>query len=526
VDLVVTLPPGLSYNAGSALAYKGPDDTGVAVGIADPSIAGNVMTFYDIADKGNDLVDTLEAEGGNDTLVLKFSVRSSCYTTQNVGLNLRYYDCCEDIQYSTTTNRSVTALFPSLSVVKAPVTIAGDCGTDVTWPVAVTNNGTGNAQVVRVEDTLGVGLTYVPGSFTTPDKPGTAIANLGGQVWGWEFNGLAAGATVTFTLDSTLSPVDCTVGLRQNNVRAIWGCGTAGDATDNNPATTAYDCAYGTWANAPTATLTILVPIVTAIVVDRNSPQTLYAGVDGRGIYKSSNSGQSWTAVAGQTTNLRIKQVVIHPTTSSTLFAATYGGGVATSTDAGDHWDMCDNTGLSGSGLNVLAIAIAPDGRLYVGTEAGVYRSADYANCDSWEVRNSGLTAPAGMLVIDPVTPSTLYAGLDGAGVYKSTDSGGAWDEANGTAPNSLTNLRVKAVVINPGGSTKLYAATYGGGVYKSINSGDAWDVCANTNLTNLNLVTLSIDANGKLYAGTEAGVFVSTDACATWAAMNNGLPN
>ncbi len=152
------------------------------------------------------MTNILQADGGNDTLVLKFSVKSSCYVTQNVGFNLRYYDCCDDTQYSTTPRQQVTALFPTLTVTKTPVSTTTDCGTAVTWTVVVNNNGTGNAQVVRVEDTLGDWLTYVPGSFTTPDKPGTSIANLGGQVWAWEFNNLAAGATATFTLGSTLSP--------------------------------------------------------------------------------------------------------------------------------------------------------------------------------------------------------------------------------------------------------------------------------------------------------------------------------
>ncbi len=131
-------------------------------------------------------------------------------------------------------------------------------------------------------------------------------------------------------------------------------------------------------------------------------------------------------------------------------------------------------------------------------------------------------------IIIDPATPTTLYAGLDGAGVYKKTATTD-WTAAT-TQP---TNNRVKALVIKPGDSTKLYAATYGGGVFKSTNnSGDSgnngleWTVCANTGLTNLNVVSLTIDANGKLYAGTEAGVFMSTNDCATWTAMNNGLPD
>ena len=91
--------------------------------------------------------------------------------------------------------------------------------------------------------------------------------------------------------------------------------------------------------------------------------------------------------------------------------------------------------------------------------------------------------------------------------------------------------------MFKPGDSTTLYAATYGNGVYFSRSSGDpannglSWAVCTdgtttNSGLTNLNVVSLTSDPTGKLYAGTEAGVFVSTNECATWTAMNNGLPN
>ncbi|MDP4028452.1 MAG: DUF1566 domain-containing protein [Gallionella sp.] len=123
-------------------------------------------------------------------------------------------------------------------------------------------------------------------------------------------------------------------------------------------------------------------------------------------------------------------------------------------------------------------------------------------------------------IVVDPVAPATLYAGIDGAGVYKSTDGSASWSAAS-TQP---TNTRVKALVIKPGDSAALFAATYGGGVFKSSDSGVNWSACA-TQPANLNLLSLTMDAAGKLYAGSEAGVFVSSDGCASWAAMNAGLP-
>jgi len=124
-------------------------------------------------------------------------------------------------------------------------------------------------------------------------------------------------------------------------------------------------------------------------------------------------------------------------------------------------------------------------------------------------------------IVIDPATPAKVYSALDGAGVYRSTDSGANWTVAT-TQPS---NLNVKALAIKSASPATLFAASYGGGVFKSTDSAATWAACA-TQPTNLNLLSLASDAAGRLYAGSEAGVFVSTDDCATWAAMNTGLPN
>ncbi len=291
-----------------------------------------------------------------------------------------------------------------------------------------------------------------------------------------------------------------------------------------------------------TANMTItanfaVIAVVTSIIPDPATPGRVITGNDGYGVYIGTTSGGviTWAPATTQPTNLRIKLLVINLTTGSTLFAATYGGGVFRSTDSGDNWAVCkDGSGVENGGLtnlNVVSMGIDASGKLYAGTEGGIFASSD--GCVSWNDKSTDLPNPASnppvVIVIDPVTPTTLYAGLDDGGVYKSINSGGTWNVAT-TPP---TNTRVKALVIKPGNSTKLYAATYGGGVFKSINnSGDPanngmdWGACGNTDLTNLNVVSLTIDANGKLYAGTEAGVFTSSDNCDNWTEMNNGLPN
>jgi hypothetical protein len=127
-------------------------------------------------------------------------------------------------------------------------------------------------------------------------------------------------------------------------------------------------------------------------------------------------------------------------------------------------------------------------------------------------------TIAANSIVVDPTAPTTLHAGLDGAGVYRSTDSGANWTAAT-TQP---ANLRIKALALRD--SSTLYAATQGGGVFVSSDGGVNWAGCA-TQPANLNLHSLLLAADGKLYAGSEAGVFVSGDGCGTWTAVNAGLP-
>ncbi len=261
---------------------------------------------------------------------------------------------------------------------------------------------------------------------------------------------------------------------------------------------------------------------VESIVVDPSAPARLYATVAGSGVFISTGNGTTWSAAATQPDNLKIKRLVIHPVTRSTLFAASYGSGMYKSTDSGNVWTTCANTNLSGAALNAVSLAIDPSGALYAGTEAGIYTSSD---CTSWVAVNSGLivdaSKPPVAIAVDPANTAKLYAGLDGAGIFRSIDSGANWSPAT----IQPANLRIRALAFKPGESTNLYAASYGNGLFKSLDSGVTWDSCTNTNLTNLNMLSLTIDASGKLYAGSEAGVFVSSDGCVSWTAINGGLP-
>ena len=70
-------------------------------------------------------------------------------------------------------------------------------------------------------------------------------------------------------------------------------------------------------------------------------------------------------------------------------------------------------------------------------------------------------------LVVDPMSPSTVYAGTEG-GVLKSTDGGATWARAG------LTDNPVFTLAIDPGVPSLLYALT-STGLLKSANGGETW---------------------------------------------------
>jgi len=177
-------------------------------------------------------------------------------------------------------------------------------------------------------------------------------------------------------------------------------------------------------------------------------------------------------------------------------------------------------------GGNVRALALDPvrADTLYAGTGGGVFKSTNAGT--SWRDANSGLTNSVYgnsvyALAIDPSENATVYAGGD-AGVFKSTNGGTSW-----AVSSDLEGTIVLALAINPSAPATIYAGLSGGGdfgVAKSANGGASWTGV----FTNNYVPALAIDpsAPATLYAGTWTGVFKSTNGGTSWSAVNSGLTN
>ena len=131
------------------------------------------------------------------------------------------------------------------------------------------------------------------------------------------------------------------------------------------------------------------------------------------------------------------------------------------------------------------------------------------------------------VVAIDPIVPSTLYAGSDRGG-YKSTDGGANWEAVNFGFPSS----EIQSIAIDPSTPSTLYAGIFDC-VYKSIDGGAHW-LAVNSGLPSPNdyggpEMPIAIDPGtpSTLYVGIPGdGVYQSTDGGAHWLAFSSGLPN
>ncbi|MGH7392250.1 MAG: WD40/YVTN/BNR-like repeat-containing protein [Candidatus Rokuibacteriota bacterium] len=188
--------------------------------------------------------------------------------------------------------------------------------------------------------------------------------------------------------------------------------------------------------------------------------------------------------------------------------------------------DVWTSNGPPGGGtLSVLAIDPTRPTTLYAGGDGiGVFKSLDGGA--SWRAVNIGLgNVDVTGIVVAPSAPGTLYVGTNGTGVFKSTNGGGTWTAVN-------TGLRqfaqVTDVAVDPSSPTTAYAALLGDdGVFKTVNGGATW-TAINTGLTDRVVGELASDprAPGTLYAGTNTGVFKTIDGGQNWMAVNTGLPS
>ncbi len=295
-----------------------------------------------------------------------------------------------------------------------------------------------------------------------------------------------------------------------------------------------------------------------SIAIDPTRPETVYVGTGepnggggsvtygGTGVFRTTNGGASWTNMGLEATRF-VGRVVVDPSTPNRVFVAALGAlfstnperGVYRSTDCGETWEhvlaSTDSTGaidvaVHPTNSDIVYAALwerirGPDYRRYGGPTSGMFRSTDGG--DTWHELTNGLPtgADVGRIGFDisrsqPVVLYAIYADADPgyfAGVYRTTDGGDSWVRSYDSALSNVYssfgwwfgNIRV-----HPANPNRVFVL--GLDFWRTTNGGASWSEAG---------ASMHVDHHGldwcpdptRIYEGNDGGMYVSTNNGAVW---------
>ncbi len=255
---------------------------------------------------------------------------------------------------------------------------------------------------------------------------------------------------------------------------------------------------------------------VTAVAGHRKQPHTFYMGATGGGVWKTTDAGQNWENISdGFFETASIGAIAVAESDPNVIYAGTgsaairsnviLGRGVYKSTDAGKTWT---HAGLRDAGqigsvrvdprdANVAFVAALgqPFGS---NAERGVFRTRDGGK--TWKkILFINERTGAVSLAMNPTDPNEIYAGawraerkpwtiISGGpalecGIYKTTDGGETWKHLSAGLPKGLIGkIDIDISAADPKRVYAIMEASDGAsGVYRSDDAGASWSVINKT---------------------------------------------
>jgi len=266
----------------------------------------------------------------------------------------------------------------------------------------------------------------------------------------------------------------------------------------------------GSWSSAG-------IPVssqVQGLAFHPDDPNVIFvAANNGRSLFRTSDGGQSWTEIPNQLNNAS----ALAMTPDGKLFLQDRNG-VQRSDDNGQSWQQVNPEGVRYFAERTLAVEGNEPNTIYIGVDEGIYRSDDEGAL--WTAFTESLPGWPQKIIADPTTDGRLFAVVDNQ-LFTSTDGGESWR-------GYIATVSYNALQAHPAQPNTLFARSsngYRGNLWRSQDGGQTWQI-SNKGLEEVAITTLAFDLTGTnmIYAGTDAGLYRSRDGGIVW--EMTGLPN
>lgn len=266
----------------------------------------------------------------------------------------------------------------------------------------------------------------------------------------------------------------------------------------------------------------------------------------GIGMYKSTDSGQSWVHIgldkAGQ-----IGEIVVHPSNPDWVYVAVLGNvfgpsserGIFHSKDGGEHWEkslfVSDRTGaidldMDPSNPRVLYAGMWTAQRkpwtfIDGSEEGGVWKTTDGGQY--WTRIKGGL--PEGLvgrvgITISPANPKRIWVQQEAkdetkGGIYRSDDGGESWKRINRSHELRQRAWYYSRIFADPKDENTIYALN--ASFFKSIDGGKSFDRISVPH-GDTHALWINPDNTRVFIQGNDGGACVTFNGGETWTTQNN----